>query len=82
VLDEVPQSYSRQRNPKLDQTKYIDETRDHEYMDTETTRLLSKLCAFCEEVHAIMDYPSIPFHIKKGIVKHVELQNVAKTLMD
>jgi hypothetical protein len=29
-----------------------------------------------------MDCPFVPFHIKASIVKHVELQNVAKTLMD
>jgi hypothetical protein len=46
-------------------------------------RLLSRVCAFCEEEgHAIMDCPFLPFHIKVGIVKHVELQNVAGTLMD
>jgi len=45
--------------------------------------LLSKVCAFCEEKeHVIMDCPFVPFHIKTCIVKHVELQNVARTLMD
>jgi hypothetical protein len=29
-----------------------------------------------------MDCPFVPYHIKVGIVKHVELQNVARTLMD
>jgi hypothetical protein len=33
VLDEVPQSYSHQGNPELDQTKYIAETWDHESID-------------------------------------------------
>jgi hypothetical protein len=28
-----------------------------------------------------MDYPFVPFHIRIGIAKHVELQNVAGTLM-
>jgi hypothetical protein len=51
-------------------------------MDLEVTKFLSKVCAFCEEGHAIMDCPFVPFHIKVGIVRHVELQNVAKTLMD
>jgi hypothetical protein len=46
-------------------------------------QLLSRVCALCEEEgHAIMDYPFMPFHIKTSIVKHVELQNVARTLMD
>jgi hypothetical protein len=46
-------------------------------------KLLSKVCAFCEkEGHVIMDCPFVPSHIKVGIVRHVELQNVAKTLMD
>ncbi len=56
VLDEVPQSYSHQGNPKLDQTRYTNETHDHEYVDLKMVRLLSKVCAFCEEKgHAIMD---------------------------
>jgi hypothetical protein len=29
-----------------------------------------------------MDCPFVPFHIKVGIAKHVELQNVVKALMD
>jgi hypothetical protein len=29
-----------------------------------------------------MDYPFVFFHIKVSIAKHVELQNVARTLMD
>jgi len=29
-----------------------------------------------------MDCPFVPFHIKACIVKHVELQNVARALMD
>ncbi len=83
VLDEVPQSYSHQRNPELDQTKYIAETKNHEFMDSDTTRLLSKVCAFCEEEgYAIMDCLFVPFHIKANIFKHVELQNVVKALMD
>jgi hypothetical protein len=45
-------------------------------------RLLSKVYAFCEkEGHAIMDCPFMPFHIKAGISRHVELQNVVGTLM-
>ncbi len=42
VLDEVPQSYSHQRNPELDQTKYTTETRDHEFMDLDVVILLSR----------------------------------------
>ncbi len=83
VLDEVPQSYSHQGNPKLDQIKYIIETQDHEFVSSEMVKLLSKVYAFCEkEGHVIMDYPFVPFHIRIGIAKHVELQNVARTLMD
>jgi hypothetical protein len=52
-------------------------------MDLEMVRLISRVCAFCEEEgHAIMDYPFVPFHIKENILRHVELQNVAKVLMD
>jgi hypothetical protein len=40
VLDEVPQSYSHQRNPELDQTRYIAKTKDHESMDSKVARLL------------------------------------------
>ncbi len=83
VLDEVPKSYSHQGNPKLDQTRYIIKTWDHEYVDLEVVRLLSRICALCEEEgHAIMDCPFVPFHIRKGIARHVELQNVIGTLMD
>ncbi len=46
-------------------------------------KLLSKACAFYEEEgHAIMDYLFVPFHSRASIVRHVELQNVARTLMD
>jgi hypothetical protein len=52
-------------------------------MDLEIIRLLSKVYAFYEEErHTIMDCPFMPFHIRVGIVKHVELQNVVGTLMD
>jgi hypothetical protein len=52
-------------------------------MDLEVTKLLSRVCAFCEEEgHAIMDCPFVPFHIKAGIVRHVGFKNVEKTLMD
>ncbi len=82
VLDEVPQSYSHQRNPKLDQTKYTIEKQDHESMDYEVAKLLSKVCALYEEGHVIMDCPFVPFHIKTSIIRHVELQRVVGTLMD
>ncbi len=45
VLDEVPQSYSHQGNPELDQTWYITETRDHEFVDLEIVKLFSKVYA-------------------------------------
>jgi hypothetical protein len=52
-------------------------------VDLKVARLLSRVCAFCEEeVHAIMDCPFVPFHIKASIARHVELQNVARALMD
>jgi hypothetical protein len=58
----------------LDQTRYIAETWDHGYVDLEVAKLLLAVCAFCEkEGHAIMDCPFVPFHIKAGIVRHVEL---------
>jgi hypothetical protein len=46
-------------------------------------KLLSKVYAFFEEEgHAIMDCPLVPFHIRACIARHVELQNVARALMD
>ncbi len=52
-------------------------------MDLEVAILLSRICAFCEEEgHAIMDCPFVPFHIKVGIARHVELHNVAGALID
>jgi hypothetical protein len=73
VLDEVPQSYSHQGNLELDQTRYIAKTRDHEYVDLEITSYFQKYVHFCEEGHAIMDCPFMPFHIKLGIIIYVEL---------
>ncbi len=49
ALDEVPQSYLHQRNLKLDQTRYIVKTRDHEYEDLNMIKLLSRVCTFYEE---------------------------------
>ncbi len=69
-------------NIELDQTRYIAETRDHKSVDSEVARLLSRICAFYEERHAIMDCLFVPFHIRAGIARHVELQNVVRTLMD
>jgi hypothetical protein len=41
-----------------------------------------KVYAFCEEKgHEIMDCPFVPFHIRTSVAKHVELPNVAWTLM-
>ncbi len=57
VLDEIPQSYSHQINPKLDQTRYTIETKDHKFVDSEVAILLSRVYAFCEEGHEIMDCP-------------------------
>jgi hypothetical protein len=81
VLDEVPQSYSHQRSLKLDQPRYITEKWDHESMDSKMVRLISKLwTSYQEKGHVIMDCLFVPFHIRAS--KHVELQNVARTLMD
>ncbi len=67
----------------MEQTRYTNEKENHESMDSKIVRLLSKVCAFCEkEGHAIMDCPFVPFHIKKNIARHVELQNVVGALMD
>jgi len=35
-----------------------------------------------EKGYVIMDCPFVPFHIIASIAKHVELQNVARKLMD
>ncbi len=35
-----------------------------------------------DEGHEIMDCLFVPFHIKVNIARHVELKNVAATLMD
>jgi hypothetical protein len=48
--------------------------RDHEFVDSEVVRLLSKVYAFYEEEgHAIMDCPFVPFHTRISIARHVEL---------
>jgi hypothetical protein len=61
---------------------YIDETRDHESMDLKMVKLLLNVYAFYEEGHAIMDCLFVPFHIRVGIARHVELQNMVGALMD
>ncbi len=58
----------------MDQTRYTTKTWDHESMDSKVAKLLSKVYAFCEEDgYVIMDRPFVPFHIRIGIVRHVEL---------
>ncbi len=54
----------------MDPTRYTTKTRDHESMDLEVVRLLSRVRAFYEEGHAIMDSPFLPFHIRTCIAKH------------
>jgi hypothetical protein len=74
LLDEVSQSYLHQGNLKLDQTRHIVETWDHESADSEVVKILSMIYAFYEEKkHVIMDCPFMPFHIRASIAKHVEL---------
>jgi hypothetical protein len=52
-------------------------------MDSETIKLFSRVYAFYEKKrHAIMDCPFVPFQIRAHIVRHVELHNVARTLID
>ncbi len=70
------------RESKMDQTKYTTKKQDHESMDSKMLILLSRVYAFCEkERHAIMDCLFVPFHIKTNIARHVEIQNVTRTLM-
>jgi hypothetical protein len=73
VLDEIPQSYSHQGKSELDQTRYTTETRDQKSTNLEMVRLFSRVCAFCEKGHVIMDCPFVPFHIRASIARHVEL---------
>jgi len=53
-------------------------------VDSRITKLLSRVYAFCEEEgHVIMDFPFMFFHIRAGIVRHVEIWNVVLVaLMD
>jgi hypothetical protein len=46
---EVPQSYSHQGNPKLDQTRYTTKTRDHEFVDSKVVKFLSKVYDFMKK---------------------------------
>jgi hypothetical protein len=57
----------------LDKIKYIVETKDHECVDSKIPKLFSKVCAFYEEGHVIMDCLFVHFHIKASIVKHVAI---------
>ncbi len=58
----------------MDQTKNKAKTQDHEFVDSEVVKLLSRVFAFYEEEgHAIVDYLFEPFHTKEGIDRHVEL---------
>ncbi len=66
----------------MDQTRHIAKTQDYEYVDSEMIALLSKVHAFCEEGHTIMDCLFVPFQIKACITKHLELQNAARTLIN
>jgi hypothetical protein len=67
----------------LDQTRYIVETWDQKFVDLEMIRLLSKVYTLCEEEgDVIMDCPFLPFHIRAGITRHVELENLTGALMD
>ncbi len=67
----------------MEQTRHTAETRNHESVDSETIKLLSKVFALCEEErHAIMDCLFVPFHIKVGMARHVELQNVVGVVID
>ncbi len=66
----------------MDHIRHATKTWDYEYVDLEMIKLLSRVCALCEEEgHAIMDCPFVPFHIRVGTVRHVDLQNVVRTLI-
>jgi hypothetical protein len=41
-----------------------------------------RLFKYAEAQVNVLDEPFVPFHIKTSIAKHVELQNLARTLMD
>ncbi len=61
ALDEISQSYLHQGNTKLDQPRYVAETRVHESTDLKMIKLISKACAFYEEGHVVMDCPFFVF---------------------
>ncbi len=73
ALDEVPYSYSYQGKLELDQIKHRAKKWNHEYVDSKMIRLLSRVNAFYEEGHVIMDYPFVSFHNRTYIARHVEL---------
>jgi hypothetical protein len=80
---EVPQSYSHQGNPKLDQTRYTTETQDHEFVDLKVVKFFSRVCALYEKKgNVIMDCLFVPFHIRACITRHVELQIVVGALVN
>ncbi len=66
----------------MDQTRYTTKTKDHEFLDLKVAILLSRVCVFYEEGHAIMDCPYVPFHIRVCNTRHVELHNVVRALMN
>jgi hypothetical protein len=52
-------------------------------VDLKVVKFLSRVCALYEKKgNVIMDCPFVPFHIRAGIARHVELQNVVKALVD
>jgi hypothetical protein len=67
----------------LDQTKHVIETFGSWICGFGNDQVIFKGFALCEEEgHVIMDCPFVPFHIKTSIAKNVELQNVARALID
>jgi hypothetical protein len=46
-------------------------------------KLISRVCALCEDKqHVTMDCPFVPFDIKVGIARHVELDNMVGVVID
>ncbi len=65
----------------MDQTRHIAKTLDHEFVGSKVAILFLRVFAICEEEgHVIMDYPFVPFHIKVGIVKHVEVTKCGENI--
>jgi len=69
VLNEVPQSYSHQGNPKLDQTRYITKIHYQEYVDLEVIRLLSRIYGFCEGHVIIVATLALGSRLKQGFAR-------------